>query len=67
MNMNLKKLERRRYVMNWLGETIYEVRQTVKRPSKSSGFALTAIAIQAFYLPARRATKVDPMTTLRAE
>jgi putative ABC transport system permease protein len=46
---------------------LFEVQPTDVATFTAVGLALTAIAAAASYLPARRATRIDPITALRTE
>jgi ABC-type antimicrobial peptide transport system permease subunit len=50
-----------------LKSLIYEVSPTDPVTFTAIAFAVIAVAIFACYIPARKATKADPMIALRAE
>ena len=51
----------------WMESLLFHVRPTDPLTYTTIAFALTLIALFACYIPARRATKVDPMIALRVE
>jgi ABC-type antimicrobial peptide transport system permease subunit len=51
----------------WMESLLFEVRPTDRPTFVSIAVALLGIALFACWVPARRATKVDPMTALRHE
>jgi ABC-type lipoprotein release transport system permease subunit len=53
--------------MRLLTALLYQVRPGDPAVLTTIGIVLLAVALLAGYLPARRATRVDPLTTLRAE
>jgi predicted permease len=53
-------------VTRYLGTLLYEVRPMDLATSVVVAIALGAVALLASYLPARRATRIDPMSALRA-
>ncbi|MDX1396874.1 MAG: ABC transporter permease, partial [Gemmatimonadota bacterium] len=54
-------------VARWLGSLLYDVSATDARTLAIAAASLTVVAFVACYLPARRATKIDPLESLRAE
>ncbi len=44
---------------------LYAVRPTDSATSAASALGLAAVALLAAYIPARRATRIDPMSALR--
>jgi predicted permease len=55
------------YLTKYLETLLFEIKGTDPVTFVSVGALMIAVAILACYLPARRATKVDPMITLRYE
>jgi putative ABC transport system permease protein len=51
----------------WMTSLLFEVSTTDSLTFIMTALLLTAIALLACYIPARRATKVDPMVALRID
>jgi ABC-type antimicrobial peptide transport system permease subunit len=51
----------------WMKSLLFEVSTTDSLTFIMTALLLTAIALLACYIPARRATKVDPMVALRTD
>jgi putative ABC transport system permease protein len=54
-------------LMRYLASLLFEIRPTDSLTIAAVSLIVGAVALQASYLPARRATKVDPMAALRCE
>jgi ABC-type antimicrobial peptide transport system permease subunit len=50
-----------------LGSLLFEVRPTDPTALAAAAGLLVAVALLASYIPARRATRVDPLVALRAD
>jgi ABC-type antimicrobial peptide transport system permease subunit len=51
----------------WLQELLFEVTATDPLTLASIAFLLIIVALMACWIPARRATRVDPLSALRCE
>jgi putative ABC transport system permease protein len=51
----------------WLGAFLFEITPTDAFAYVAGGVVLFAVALLAAYLPAARATRIDPVTALRVE
>jgi ABC-type lipoprotein release transport system permease subunit len=51
----------------FVGSLLYEVRPTDPGTYLAAAGALAAVILAACYIPARRATRLDPASVLRAE
>jgi len=51
----------------WMKSLLFEVSETDSLTFIMTALLLTAIALLACYIPARRAAKVDPMVALRID
>jgi ABC-type antimicrobial peptide transport system permease subunit len=54
-------------VARWLGSLLFEVPARDPWTIAAATLAVAAVALVASYLPAKRATRVDPLIALRAE
>jgi predicted permease len=54
-------------LMRFVASVLYGIRPTDPMTLASAGFVLASVALLASYIPARRATRIDPVVALRYE